>query len=296
MPHPIYAGAERALVRLESGEYICVDTNSIDAIDYLLGWPMEMDYLPAFRRLLKPDSVVLDIGANFGLYTAAAASFVKDRGRLYAFEANPHTFKFLQRTLYANRLVLNPNIVAVNALVGEGSGRQTLYYVPEALGGATASDFGQEWADGRAVEVDMVTIDEFLPADLAVDLVKIDVEGYEPFVLRGMRQTIRRSPNIRIFLEFVEGFLAHTVPADEFVAEMTALGLHWCEVRAGGRIRQIEPGQTLRGNRFCFLTRTPEADVAHARRQARRLAVRFGGWLRRTRMRRDRWRRALYRL
>jgi FkbM family methyltransferase len=297
MPHPIYAGAERALVRLESGEYVCVDTNSLDAVDYLLGWPMEMDYLPAFRRLLKPDAVVLDIGANFGLYTAAAARFLdKNGGRLYAFEANPHTFKLLQRTLYANRLVHNPNIVAVNALVGEGGGRRMLYYRPEALGGATASDFGQEWTDGRAIEVDMIAIDEFLPADLPVDLVKIDVEGYEPFVLRGMRQTIRRSPNIRIFLEFFEGFLAHTVAADEFVAEIAALGLHWCEVREGGQLQRIEPGQTPRGNHFCFLTRTPAADITHARRQSRRLAVRFGRWLRRVRMRRGRWRRALYRL
>src|SRR5579884_795383 len=291
MPHPIYAGAERALIRLESGEYICIDTNSIDAIDYLLGWPLEINYLPVFRRFLKPGAVVLDIGANFGVYTAAAARFInKNGGHLYAFEANPHTFKFLQRTLYANRFVHNPNIIAVNALVGEDNGRRTLYYRPEALGGATASDFGREWAGGRSVEVDMIALDEFLPADLAVDLVKIDVEGYEPFVLRGMRQTIRRSPNIRIFLEFVDGFLAHTVPADEFVAEVAALGLCWCEIRAGGRIEQIEAGQTLRGSHFCFLTRTPEADIAHARRQAGRLAVRFGGWLRRTRMRWGRWR------
>jgi FkbM family methyltransferase len=294
---PIFAGAERALVRLESGEYVCVDTNSIDAIDYLLGWPLEMHYLPAFRRFLKPGAVVLDIGANFGVYTAAAARFIdKSGGRLYAFEANPHTFKLLQRTLYANRLVYNPNIVAVNALVGEGSGRRTLYYRPEALGGATASDFGREWADGRAVEVDMIALDEFLPSDLRVDLVKIDVEGYEPFVLRGMRQTIRRSPSIRIFLEFFEGFLAHTVAAEDFVAEIAELGLALCEVVPGARIAQLPPGAPLRGNHFCFLTRTPAADIAYARRQSRRLAVRFGGWLRRETMRWGRWRRALYRL
>ena len=65
MKGPIYAGADRALVRLASGEYICVDTNSLDAIDYLLGWNMEADVLPLFRSFLQPKSVVLDIGANF---------------------------------------------------------------------------------------------------------------------------------------------------------------------------------------------------------------------------------------
>ena len=74
MKGPIYAGVDRALVRLASGELICVDTNSLDAIDYLLGWDMEADVLPLFRSFLKPNSVVLDIGANFGLYTAISAS------------------------------------------------------------------------------------------------------------------------------------------------------------------------------------------------------------------------------
>lgn len=296
MPYPIYAGAGQALVRLESGEHVCVDTNSIDAIDYLLGWPMEVDFLPAFRRFLRPESVVLDIGANFGLYTAAAASFVKDRGRLYAFEANPHTFRFLRRTLYANRLIQNANIVAVNALVGEASGRGTLYYTPQALGGASATDLGQWGAERRSVEVEKIALDDFLPQDLAVDLVKIDIEGYEPYALRGMRQTIRRSPDIRIFLEFVEDFLAHTVPADRFVAEIAELGFTLCEVRPSGRIRRIEGGQTPRGAHFCFLTRTPEADIAHARRQVRRPAVRLANRLRRAAAAWDRWRHALYRL
>src|ERR1700751_412733 len=89
---PIYAGAGWALVRLESGEYVCANNNPIGSIDYLLGWPMEMDYLPAFRRFLRPESVVLDLGANFGLYTAAAGRFLnKNGGRPLFFGTHPHT-------------------------------------------------------------------------------------------------------------------------------------------------------------------------------------------------------------
>lgn len=296
MAPPIPAGAERALARLESGEYVCVDTNSIDAIDYLLGWPMESDGLPVFRSFLRPHSVVLDIGANFGLYTAAAASVVKERGRLYAFEANPHTFTFLQRTLYANRLIHNPNIRAVNALVGEAGGRRTLHYSPHALGGATATNIGQWGAEGRSVEVEMIALDDFLPRDLPVDLVKIDVEGHEPYVLRGMRRTIARSPNIRIFLEFFEDFLAHTVGAEAFVEEIAALGLALCEIVPGARIARLPSGERLRGAHFCLLTRTPEADIAHARRRGGRLAVRLANRLRRAARRWDRRRHALFRL
>ena len=295
MKGPIYAGADRALVRLNSGEYICVDTNSIDATDYLLGWEMEANVLPVFRSFLQPKSVVLDIGANFGLYTATSASRMRDHGRLYSFEANPHTFDLLRRTLYANRLAHHPNVTAVNALVSESAGRGTLYYLPEFLGGATMTDIGQWGAAKRSIEVDMITIDQFLPGELAVDLVKIDVEGHEPFVIRGMQNTIRRSPNIRIFVEFVEAFLTHTVTAARFAAEIDDLGLRICRVLPRARLELIERGQTPRGANFCLLTRTPEADIAHAHRAGKHLPVRFASYIRRLRVGWDRYRRALYR-
>jgi FkbM family methyltransferase len=291
---PIYAGADRAFVRLASGEYICVDTNSLDAIDYLLGWEMEIHITPIFRSFLRCDSVVLDIGANFGLYTVIAAARINKHGCLYSFEANPHTFDLLRRTLYANRLAQNQNVVAVNALVGETCGRGTLYYLPQFLGGATMTNVGQWGEAKRSVELDMITIDRFLPRELAVDLVKIDVEGHEPFVIRGMRETILRSPNIRIFVEFVEGFLAHTVSADRFAAEIDALGLHICRVLPRGRLQLVERGQVPRGANFCLLTRTPEEDAAHARRAGNRLPVRLARYVRRLGARWERGRRALY--
>jgi FkbM family methyltransferase len=293
---PIYAGNNRALVRLSSGEYICVDTNSLDSTDYLLGWEMEASWLPVFRSFLQSQSVVLDIGANFGLYTAISATFVKDHGRLYSFEANPHTFELLQRTLYANRLIQRPNIVAVNALVGDCAGRRKLHYLPQFLGGATMTDLPHWGAAKRSIELDMITIDEFLPEDLKVDLVKIDVEGHEPFVIRGMHSTIRRSPNIRIFIEFVEAFLAHTVSAGQFVEEIDCLGLRICRMLPGSRLELVTPGQTLRGANFCLLTRTPERDIAHARRAHNRVRARTARVIRRCAAIWDQYWRALYRL
>jgi FkbM family methyltransferase len=293
---PIYAGVDRALVRLSSGEYICVDTNSLDSIDYLLGWEMEMHFLPVFRSFLQPKSVVLDIGANFGLYTASSATHVKEQGRLYAFEANPHTFDLLKRTLYANRLAHRPNVIAVNALIGDCAGRRTLHYIPELLGGATMTDVGQWGASKRSIELEIITIDNFLPNDISVDLVKIDVEGHEPFVMRGMQDTIQRSPNIRIFLEFVEAFLTETVNADLFIKEIDGLGFRICRVLPGSRLQLLERGETLRGANFCLLTRTPDQDIAHAHRVGNRLTARLARHIRRLEVKWDKYRHALYRV
>lgn len=296
MKQPIYAGAERALVRLRSGEYICVDTNSLDSTDYLLGWEMEADFLPVFRSFLQPKSVVLDIGANFGLYTAVSATFVKNQGRIYSFEANPHTFGLLRRTLYANRIVQHPNVIAVNAVIGDCAGRRVLHYLPHFLGGATLTDISHWDAEKRSVELDMIAIDEFLPEDLEVDLVKIDVEGHEPTVIRGMQKTIRRSPNIRIFVEFVEEFLKYSGGAEQFIEEIDVLGLRICRVLPGFRLELIERRQVLRGANFCLLTRTPETDMAHVRRAGRRLPARLARSIRRFGARWDRYTHALYRM
>jgi FkbM family methyltransferase len=199
---PIPIGGDWVLARLRSGEYICVDMRSLDALPYVLGWEHEADVVRVFRTFLTQRSVVLDIGANFGLYTALTASIVRNYGRLYAFEGNPQVFESLQRTIIANQLFFNPNIIAANLLVSDRSGRGILHYSPNQLGGGTMSDVRLWGVNQPSVEVDMTTVDDFLPSDLSVDLVKIDVEGHEPLVIRGMERTIDRSPNIRMIIEF----------------------------------------------------------------------------------------------
>jgi hypothetical protein len=157
------------------------------------------------------------------------------------------------------------------------------------------TDIGQWGEAKRSIELDMITIDEFLPDGLAVDLVKIDVEGHEPFAIRGMQKTIRRSPNIRIFVEFVEAFLSHTVSADRFAAEIEGLGLRICRVLPRSGLELVERGQTPRGANFCLLTRTPEEDIAHAHRAPRHLPARAARYIRRLEAGWKRYRCALYR-
>jgi FkbM family methyltransferase len=154
-------------------------------------------------------------------------------GRVFAFEGNAHTFDLLLRTLQANRVLNHPSVTPVNRLVSERCERGTLYYADSGLGGATMTDMGEQGRRDfarsgimvRSVENDPTTIDAFLPADLAVDLVKIDIEGHEPLAIRGMDRTIARSPGLRFIIEFDEKFLARTVPAPQFLHEIHQLGL-----------------------------------------------------------------------
>ena len=288
---PLAVGGDWALVRLASGEYLCVDTTTFEALGYILGWEHEADVIRVFRTFLTQHSVVLDIGANFGLYTALSASIVRNHGRLYAFEGNPRIFESLQRTIAANKLYLNPNIVAANVLVSSESGRGVLHYSANLPSGGTMSDVPLLGGKQHAVEVDMTTIDDFLPPDLPVDLVKIDVEGHEPMVMRGMEKTIARSPNIRIVTEFADSLLAHTVNPADFADYIRGLGFAICRVLPNFKIRLVPAGEALSGINYCLLTRTPEEDIRSVEERRNFLPIRFKRWLARHPVRWGRWRR-----
>jgi FkbM family methyltransferase len=288
---PVVVGADWALVRLTSGEYLCVDTTTFEGLRYIVGQEHEPDVIRVFRTFLTQRSVVLDIGANFGLYTALSASIVRNRGRLYAFEGNPRIFESLQRTIAANDLYLNPNVVAANVLVSSESGRGVLHYSAKLPAGGTMSNIHLLGGTQHAVEVDMTTIDDFLPPDLAVDLVKIDVEGHEPMVMRGMEKTIARSPNIRIVTEFAENLLAHTVNPADFADYIRGLGFAICRVLPNFKIRLVPAEEALGGINYCLLTRTPEEDIRSVEERRKLLPIRVKRWLDRHPVRWGRWRR-----
>jgi FkbM family methyltransferase len=288
---PIPIGADWALVRLSSGEYLCVDTSTFEAIAYIVGGDHEVDVIRVFRTFLTQHSVVLDIGANFGLYTALAGSIVRRHGRLYAIEGNPRVFLSLQRTLVANGLYHRPNIVAANVLASDKSGRGTLHYSANLPSGGTMSDVELSGGMQRSVEVEMTTIDDFLPPDLAVDLVKIDVEGHEPLVLRGMERTIARSPNLRIVIEFADTLLAHTVSPADFVDYIRGLGFSICCILPDFELALVSPGEALSGFNYCLLTRTPAEDIRAVEARRKFWPIRFKRWLDRHPVRWGRYRR-----
>ena len=281
MRQALYLGDHRALIRLASGEFLCLDTRSHDSLLYLAGGEHEPDIVRVFRTFLTNRSVVLDIGANVGLYTALSASIVGRRGRLFAFEANPQVFDTLQATIVCNGYWENPNITAVNRLVADRCGQGKLFYDADWLVGGTMSDVPFRRGKRRSATVRMTTIDDFLPSDLAVDLVKIDVEGHEPEVMRGMEETIARSPNIRLVIEFADHLLAqHHDPAG-FVDYIRGLGLEICRIHPEFRIKRVAPDEAIAGFNYLLLTRTPDADVAAVERRRNYPPIRLKRWLNR---------------
>ncbi|MBU3925958.1 FkbM family methyltransferase, partial [Patescibacteria group bacterium] len=151
----------------------------------------EIDLL---KKILKPGMIFVDIGANIGYFSLVSAKLVGDQGQVYAFEPDPDNFNLLEKNIKANNY---KNIIAVNKAVSNKSGKARLYLEPDNL--CAHSLVAKN--DNKFVEVETVILDEFLK-DKKIDVIKIDVEGFEPVVLEGMKNIIKNNDKISIITEF----------------------------------------------------------------------------------------------
>ena len=140
----------------------------------------------ALRRTVAPGALVYDVGANLGFFTLVAAAL---GARVVAFEPEPSNAAHLRATVALNRL----DAEVREAAAAERSGRAELLAVDEASWSHLA-DRGHHPRTRRSVEVETVALDDLPPADVY----KIDVEGSEVAVLRGMARTLREHAPVLI--------------------------------------------------------------------------------------------------
>jgi len=174
------------------------------------------------RHLAAPGMGLVDVGAFCGYYTLLFSYLTGHAGTVYAFEPHPETFQYLTHNISHNH---RANIVAVNMAVGQESGHDylALHRWPDHHWVVSRS------GPGLTIQVRTVTLDDFFEARgwPRVDLVKVDVEGAELSVLRGMREVCRRNPQLRVIMEVDQPNLrrAGTTWA-EVAATLRTLGFH----------------------------------------------------------------------
>jgi FkbM family methyltransferase len=166
----------------------------IDLAMYLLG-AFEPDTYRALRRLVKPGQTVIDIGANSGVHSLPMAALVGESGRVIAFEPTSPAFDRLRRNIALNP-TLSGRITAVRAYLRDGSDPSEVpsFYSSWRLDWSEAQHPKHFGSLADAAGAASTTLDAYLgDAGIErVDLIKIDVDGYEGKVLRGARRTLER--------------------------------------------------------------------------------------------------------
>jgi FkbM family methyltransferase len=154
------------------------------------------------EKLLKPGMVFFDIGANIGQYSLVASDRIGPSGEVHSFEPDPVTFEWLSRNARLNnlsRIYLNQV-----ALFNEAGPRQLYLATPRDTG---SNSFAIPWTfSGRTCDVACTTLEEYVREKniTRVDVMKIDVEGSELFVLKGGSTILDHHTKPILVIEFEE--------------------------------------------------------------------------------------------
>jgi len=142
-----------------------------------------------FSSRCERASVVLDIGANSGLFTLLACT-INPRVQVIAFEPAPEVRRQLEANVKAN--AFESRCVIRSEAASDSDGTASLHLPHESWTSASLNAGGYHGLAGSTITIKTVTVDSIAEAYPAVDLVKIDVEGFEDKVLEGMQKTVDR--------------------------------------------------------------------------------------------------------
>lgn len=171
------------------------------------------------QKEIQEGMTVIDIGANLGYYTVMLAHLVGPSGKVIAFEPDEQSGEILKKNIIANKF---RNVSYVDKALSNRTGIVKLYVSTENRGDNRIYDT----KEGReSIEVKMISLDDYLPEDVTVDLIKMDVQGAEALILQGMEKTIKRTRSLTIFTEFWPKAITETGKSPEgFLQKLIDLG------------------------------------------------------------------------
>ena len=201
--------------------------------DWLIGAPIavhkvyEANVTTELRKILAPGMVCVDIGANIGFFTMLCAARVGETGKVIAFEPNPENVELIHRSLDANGF---RHVTVHQVAVADREDDFHLDWHVNTTHSNTAvqtapSPTAMRTASGEAVKVRSVVIDRVLANESRVDVVKVDVDGWEARVLRGMATLVERHRPV-LFTEFCPDLLSSLsqVRPEAYLEELQRFG------------------------------------------------------------------------
>lgn len=161
-----------------------VKDQGVENVVYYTG-TYERGTMDLLSCLLKPGDCFVDVGANIGLMTVHAARIVGMGGHVYAFEPNIETHRLLQQNIKLNDLRC---VELSTKALGAASSAGVLYDRWESSRGSASMVSDGKESTGLPVVIS--TLDIEIQAGQRVDLLKMDIEGYELEALKGAQRLL----------------------------------------------------------------------------------------------------------
>ena len=239
-PFGIYLGEDRVLTRARDDIRLVLDTRDMVLTPALLidgDWERELT--DQIGQLLHPGMNFVDVGANIGYFSCVAGYRIgRGTGKIWAFEADPETFVYLNENINLNWFF--EGVKLEQQAVYSHSCKLTLhrrkkYRGNTSIGVVPRHELDHVLDNSEPVEVPAVSLDDYFAGNTdRIDLLKIDVEGGEPFVLEGMRRLLVDQPEMRILIEWSPNQIWKTgVDPKQMIAFLDEQGFAMREVGGG---------------------------------------------------------------
>ena len=198
-----------------------------------------------FVSHLREGMTVMDVGANWGLYSLLISRAVGPSGKVYAFEPVPEIFARLKEHIALNNAT---NVIPVPIALLDEKGTAKM-----SVEGGRSSLFRH--VSDEFVDVQVERLDDFVEQERIerVDAIKIDVEGAELKVIRGADKTIRRNkPTLMVEINLVT-LQATGITPEELFETIVSYGYNAFVIRYGKAIptdKVVEPWRYPGGDRM----------------------------------------------
>jgi FkbM family methyltransferase len=188
----------------------------------------DRDEIEILTKVVQEGSSVLDIGANIGFYAKVLSRLTGNTGRVYCFEPDSVNFRYLKK----NTAGLS-NVTLFHKAVSSGNG--TLKVYRSKLLNVDHRTYPVNNYDS-VEEIQAVSIDQLLRSEVIarVDVIKIDIQGYELEAFKGMKQLLTGSDHLKILAEYwPHGFKRAGTSAVEFFDFFDGLGYGFSVIERG---------------------------------------------------------------
>jgi len=220
-------GVHRVTMLGHSLEFAVTSTREIHRID---SFHFEQSFVSRILDALQPGDVVYDVGANIGMISCLVAASGRERGVVvHSIEPEDRNAAALRRNSQLNALT---NLQVHELALGDESGTAELHVSGEA-GEGTHSIIEGGSPDSHPITIQIASGEDFMGRDAPPpDVVKIDVEGFEMSVLKGLAPALDAGTVRDLFIEIHPTLLEQVgSSAEELRAWLRERGYRsvWCE-------------------------------------------------------------------
>lgn len=202
------------MAKIFSGAKMYLDPHDIALVPHLiLDGDWERNITKAWMSIVREKDVIIDIGANFGYFAVLAAQVANRACKVVAFEANPHLIPYLKKTINVNSF--EECTVIENLAISDKPGNVSLNILKDYIASSSIHDIKEinsyntsklKLEASESVKVNATSLDVYCKNNKIsqLNLIKMDIEGYEDVAYAGMRDIIKSSPDVTLFVEFTK--------------------------------------------------------------------------------------------